>query len=101
MSVFLLPCAEEKPPKAVPAPEEKPPKAEHEAQENPPRVEVEEPHVETEMDQQKPVAGTCKSISSSFLSHHQSIVIKKKKVDEFVLYPLRSVSTSLFSRLLF
>jgi len=60
---FLLPCAEEKPPKAVPAPEEKPPKAEHEAQENPPRVEVEEPHAETEEDQQKPVSGTiCKSI---------------------------------------
>jgi hypothetical protein len=59
-----LPCAEEKPPKAELAPEEKPPNAEQEeAQENPPRVEVEEPHAETEMDQQKPVSGTtCKSI---------------------------------------
>ncbi|CAO2180664.1 unnamed protein product [Urochloa humidicola] len=58
------PVIEEKPPKAEVAAEEKPPKAEQAAEEKKlPAVDVDEPHTETEEDQQKPVAGDDRSSS--------------------------------------
>jgi len=86
--VFLLPWAEEKPPKAElaaeeqppkaeHAAEEKPPKAEHAAEEKPPAVDVEEAHAETE--DQKPVAGsTCHFAKPSLFLYLLLIKLKEK-----------------------
>jgi len=95
--VFLLPWAEEKPPKAeLPAEkppkaeQEKPPKAEHEAEEKPPAVDVEEAHAETE-DHQKPVAGTCHFAKASLFLYLLLIKLKGKYRHKIVRLAFRSV----------